>query len=188
MFSMAAVSVGLLAMLAEPAHAQDRAIDLSVSVDGRKESARASAAALKRLDKLENHSLVCLDIRVTVDGSQPAAILTSNEGDMRRYPVDCRASQLGSFPMSSAVEYYLPAIGKLGKAEVDVEVYPGSRTNHPFNDVSCIASDAGGRSATFRITGFYTVRSQDFGDRQVVEFRPATGKGVNRAAAAACLN
>jgi len=124
---------------------------------------------------------------ITVDGSQPAAILTSNEGDMRRYPVDCRKGQLGSFPMAAGVEYYLPAIGTLGGAEIDLEVYPGTRTNHAFNDVSCIASSEGGNAATFRISGFYTVRTHDFGERRVVEFRPALGRGVSRQAAAACL-
>lgn len=164
------------------------AVELKLSIDGRKASDRASNATLKSLEKLANHSLVCLDVKVTVDGSQATAVLTSNEGDMRRYPVDCRASQLGSFPMSSAVEYYVPALGTLGKAEVDLEVYPGSRTSHPFNDVSCVASSEGAKSATLRITGFYTVRSQDFGERRVVEFRPAKGEGVTRAAAAACLD
>ncbi len=182
-----AVTAVLIGGLVAPAHAQDGAIDLTVPVDGRKEADRASSATLKALDKLANHSLVCLDVRVTVDGSQATAILTSNEGDMRRYPVDCRKGQLGSFPMSSTIEYYLPAVGKIGKSEVDVEVYPGSRTSHPFNDVSCVSSSEGGNAATFRIAGFYTVRTQDFGDRRVVEFRPATGAGVTREAAAACL-
>lgn len=169
------------------AHAQDAAVEMKVPIDARKESDRASGATLKALEKLQNHSLVCLDVKVTVDGSQPAAILTSNEGDMRRYPVDCRQGQLGSFPMSSGVEYYLPAVGKLGKADVDIDIYTGSRTDHPFNDVSCIESSEGGKAATFRISGFYTVRTNDFGDRRVVEFRPASGAGVNRKAAAACL-
>ena len=190
MFRCAAVltSAMMLGMLSDVAQAQDAAIDLTVPIDARKEADRASGATLKTLDKLTNHALVCLDVKITVDGSQPAAILTSNEGDMRRYPVDCRKSQLGSFPMAASVEYYLPAVGKLGKSEVDLEVYPGSRTSNPFNDVSCISSNEGGKAATFRITGFYTVRKHDFGDRQVVEFRPATGKGVSRQAAANCLD
>ncbi|MEN0064517.1 MAG: hypothetical protein AAGA48_20380 [Myxococcota bacterium] len=179
-------AVGL--WLAPSAYAQDDAIDLTVPIDARKEANRATGATLKSLDKLANHSLVCVDIKVTVDGSQPAAILTSNEGDMRRYPVDCRKGQLGSFPMASGVEYYLPNIGKVGKAEVDLEVFPGTRTTHPFNDVNCVASSEGGKSATFHISGFYLVRSHNFGDRRVIELRPAAnGDGVSRKAAAACL-
>jgi len=189
MYGSAAVltSAMLLGMLSDVAQAQDAAVEVKVSIDARKESDRATSKVLDKLSKLTNHALVCLDVRVTADGSQPAAILTSNEGDMRRYPVDCRRSQLGSFPMASSVEYYLPAIGKVGKAELDVEVYPGGRTDHPFNDVSCIASSEGGNAAVFHITGFYVVRKHDFGERQVVEFRPATGKGVSREAASACL-
>ena len=188
MYGTAAVlTSALLLGLAPEARAQG-ASDLDVTVDARKESNRASSATLKSLQALKNHSLVCLDVKITVDGSQPAAILTSNEGDMRRYPVDCRAGQLGSFPMAAGVEYYLPTVGKLGKSEVDIEVYPGTRTNHPFNDASCVASSEGGKAATFRLSGFYTVMTHDFGERRVVEFRPATGKGVNREAASNCLD
>lgn len=177
-----------LSLLAGPARADD-AIDLDVAIDARKADNRANNATLRKLDKLANHSLVCLNIAVTTDGSQQAAILTATEGDRRRYPVDCRKGQLGSFPMAGGIEYYLPNIGTFGGAEVDLEIYPGTRTVHPFNDVDCEDSNQPAPAATFRIVGFYTVRSHDFGSRRVVEFRPApVGGGVSREAAVKCLN
>jgi len=183
--SAAILAGGLLLASSGSAMAQD-AVDMTVEVDARKASARASSATIKALEGLKNRALVCLDLQVTADGSQRGAILTASEGDVRRYPVDCRKGQLGSFPMAEGVEYYLPVVGKIGKTEVDIEVYPGMRTTHPFNDVRCVAA-SDGDAAVFHISGFYTVMSHDFGERRVFEFRPATGKGVTREAAQACL-
>ena len=181
--------IAALGCVSATAAAQEAAKDLTIEIDGRKAAnPPATSETLQTLTQLSNHSLVCMDVKITVDGSKPTAILTSNEGDLRRYPVDCRKGQMGSFPMAAGLEYYLPSVGTVDGAEIDVEIYPGSRTTNPFNDVDCVTSTAGAQAATFHLSGFYTVRSHNFGSRRVIEFRPAPqGDGVSRSAAARCL-
>ena len=175
----------LVTCLSAPAHAQDEV--LKIRADARTANMQTPAEQVAKLAGLRNYTLVCLDMMVAVDGRNPGAVLTANEGDTRRYPVDCRAGQYGSFKMVGGVEYYLPNIGKVDGKEVDLEIYPGTRTDHPFNDVDCSAHPDQPNSAVFHISGFYTVKQHDF-DRTVVELRPAPlGEGVTRAAAAACL-
>jgi hypothetical protein len=172
------------------AQAQDGMKTVKVEIDGRKAKNRAGEAALESIASMQSFDLVCLDIQIVMDGSQPNAALASTESDTQRYPVACRPGRMGEFPMGSGVEYLLPNVGTVDKQSLSVLLFPGSRTEYRFNAVDCISDPQHAGAAVFRIRGFFTVDNKNLGDNRQIELRAASDQNepsINRAAAAACL-
>ena len=172
--------------------AQDGMKVIKLEMDGRKARNRAGADVLKQLVALESFDLVCLNVAIKLNGTQPNAVLASTEDDNQRYTVACRpgSDRMGDYPMAPGVEYFLPNIGTTNRQLISLLAYPGSHTEQPFNSVDCVADPDDKKSALFRIRGFFTVDNKDLNDRREIELRPATyanEPAITRQAAAKCL-
>jgi hypothetical protein len=123
---------------------------------------------------------VYIDLKVRLDGKSKYAVMSSEEQDERRYNVDCRAGAFGRLPMGDGVEYYVRTADTAGK-RIDLSFFPGSRTVHPDNDVSCVADPKSQKTAILRIRGIYKILTNDYGDRLIVELRPLTRASLSAA-------
>jgi hypothetical protein len=147
----------------------DRTVKGTVAAGGTRRS--LSGMKLGQFKKLSEKKKVYLDLKIRLDGKVKYAVMTSEEEDERRYNVDCRAGAYGRLPMGEGVEYYIKT-GKASGMRIDLSIFPGSRSTHPDNDVSCVADRGHPDSAILRVRGIYKVLNNDFGDRLVVELRP----------------
>ena len=154
----------------------------------------ADATPLKRetageIEKLERTPLICLNLRIRLDGSDQNTLRSSfQEQDANpvvRRSVECGPALTGSLQMGPGVEYYVVTQGVAGN-RIDLSIYPGSRTEHISNDVACAFDGADSKSAWFNTRGLYqpvTNRYADVGadgkpnGRAIVaiQLRPVTG-------------
>ncbi|MDX2287598.1 MAG: hypothetical protein NW217_02075 [Hyphomicrobiaceae bacterium] len=149
------------------AHAQDK---ISLEIDKRL-GVQAGAGAGAAVEKFARSSLICLDLKVRLDGRDPEALRRSAEEEnpyaVSRDLVPCGPQATGQLTMGPGVEYYLMAEGGGGSgARVDLSIYPGTRTEHIVNDVSC-DFDADGTTASFRARGLYRPMTNRYADVDV---------------------
>jgi hypothetical protein len=152
------------------------ALDMFTSdLDRRKPEARAtrSLVAKKVGDflALAKKKQVYIDIKVVLDGKTKYQVMTRTEDDTRRYNVGCRFGSWGQLPMGFGVEYFMRTDDVRGE-EVNLVVYPGSRTEHPDNDISCVYDKRFPKSAVLRVRGLYKVTVNNYPKRTDVQLRP----------------
>ncbi len=114
---------------------------------------------------------VLIDIKVVLDGKTKYQVMTRSEGDTRRYNVGCRFGAWGQLPMGFGIEYFVKT-GIVGGEEVNLVVYPGSRSEHPDNDISCVFDKRFPKSAVLHLRGLYKVTANNYPNRTDVQFRP----------------
>ncbi len=154
------------------------AVDIfSSDLDKRKVAGRAtrSMLSLNKGDflKLAKKKQVYLDIKVVLDGKSRYEVMTRTEDDTRRYNVGCRFGSWGQLPMGFGIEYFIKT-GFVGNEEVNLVVYPGSRTENPDNDVSCVYDKRFPKSAVLRVRGLYKITANNYPNRTDVQLRPIT--------------
>lgn len=123
------------------------------------------------LQELADTRFVYLDLKVLVDGSDEDAVLQSTEEADRRTEVDCQQGRFGPLPMVPGMEYFLSTSYE-GK-RIDVTFYPGTRSEHTFNDVACTYDNRiKKRAAVFHLRGFFAVVSNTFEEGVSFQLRP----------------
>ena len=115
---------------------------------------------------------VYLDVKVILDGKKRYQVMTRTEGDMRRYNVACRFGSWGQLPMGYGIEYFIRIGDGKSSREVNIVLYPGSRTDHPDNDISCVYDRRYPKSAVLRVRGLYKVTTNEYPNRTDVQLRP----------------
>ena len=176
LFGVAAMATGFtLSTLISPSPLNALDVFKDTVLDKRENAKRTTrsiigqkAADFKKMAKKKN---IYIDLKVRLDGKTEYSVLSSQEEDDRRYNVDCRAGSYGRFPMGEGTEYYVKTDDSSGQ-RIDLSIFPGSRSDNPDNDVSCVPDPKSDQSAILRIRGLYKVLTNDFGDRIVVELRP----------------
>jgi hypothetical protein len=153
------------------ADAASRTFDaVGLKFDKTKEAAaRSVTPADAAIQQLLGKRFVNLDIEVLIDGSDADAVQTSIEASDRRYPAKCAPGVLGSQIMSPDIEYFFTSVDQAGK-QVRVSVYPGSRTDFPFNKVTCLPGPRAD-TAIFKVQGYYLVDQDDLGTAIELELR-----------------
>ncbi len=114
---------------------------------------------------------VYIDVKVVLDGKTRYQVMTRTEGDTRRYNVGCRFGSWGQLPMGFGIEYFIKT-GDANKEEVNLVVYPGSRSQHPDNDISCVYDKRFPKDAILRVRGLYKVTANHYPNRTDVQLRP----------------
>lgn len=123
------------------------------------------------LQELADTRFVYLDLKVLVDGTDEDAVLQSTEEADRRTEVDCQQGRFGPLPMVPGMEYFLSTSYE-GK-RIDVTFYPGTRSEHTFNDVACTYDNRiKKRAAVFHLRGFFAVVSNTFEEGVSFQLRP----------------
>jgi hypothetical protein len=123
------------------------------------------------LQELADTRFVYLDLKVLVDGTDEDAVLQSTEEADRRTEVDCQQGRFGPLPMVPGMEYFLSTSYE-GK-RIDVTFYPGTRSEHTFNDVACTYDNrVKNRAAVFHLRGFFAVVSNTFEEGISFQLRP----------------
>ena len=123
------------------------------------------------LQELADTRFVYLDLKVLVDGTDEDAVLQSTEEADRRTEVDCQQGRFGPLPMVPGMEYFLSTSYE-GK-RIDVTFYPGTRSEHTFNDVACTYDNRiKNRAAVFHLRGFFAVVSNTFEEGVSFQLRP----------------
>lgn len=122
------------------------------------------------LQELASTRFVYLDLKVLVDGTDEDAILQSTEEADRRTEVDCQEGRFGPLPMVPGMEYFLSTSYE-GK-RIDVTFYPGTRSEHTFNDVACTFDIRVKKRAVFHLRGFFAVVSNTFEEGVSFQLRP----------------
>lgn len=132
-----------------------------------------SLVAKKKADflALAKKKQVYIDIKVVLDGKTKYQVMTRSEDDTRRYNVGCRYGSWGQLPMGFGIEYFVKTNGAQGE-EVNLVVYPGSRTEHPDNDISCVFDKRYPKSAVLRVRGLFKVTANSYPKRTDVQLRP----------------
>ncbi len=120
---------------------------------------------------LASKKQVLIDIKVVLDGKTKYQVMTRSEGDTRRYNVGCRFGAWGQLPMGFGIEYFVKT-GIVGGEEVNLVVYPGSRSEHPDNDISCVFDKRFPKSAVLHLRGLFKVTANNYPNRTDVQFRP----------------
>jgi hypothetical protein len=164
-------SVASLAVIAGPAGAAPRTFEnAALKLDKTREgSARSLTPASEVAQQLLNKRFVNLDLEVLIDGSDAESVQTSIEASDRRYPAKCAPGIFGSQIMTSDVEYFFTSADQTGK-QVRISIYPGSRTDFPFNKVTCLPGPRG-NTAIFKVQGYYLVGQDDIGTEIELELR-----------------
>ncbi|MCP4933341.1 MAG: hypothetical protein GY927_03845 [bacterium] len=136
-------------------------------------SIKRSLVGIKKGDfkSLSAKRQVLIDIKVVLDGKTKYQVMTRSEGDTRRYNVGCRFGAWGQLPMGFGIEYFVKT-GIVGGEEVNLVVYPGSRSEHPDNDISCVFDKRFPKSAVLHVRGLYKVTANNYPKRTDVQFRP----------------
>ena len=160
----------------------DETLDKREGADKKKKKSTRSILGFKAADfkKLSKKKNVYIDLKIRLDGKTKYSVLSSEEEEERRYNVDCRAGAYGRFPMGSGTEYYVKTGDSSGQ-RIDLSIFPGSRSENPDNDISCVADRENPKSAILRIRGIYKVLNNDFGDRLIVELRPIKRNSLSAA-------
>lgn len=189
------ILLSLLCASVAPAGAFAASETVSLELD-RRSGALPDPASAQKVEKLAITPLVCLDLKVRLDGLQSDAVRRSAEEDnpsvVSRDLVPCGPAMTGQLGMGPGIEYYVVTQGAAG-SRIDLSIYPGSRTEHVANDVACVF-DADGKSASFRARGLYTTITNRYADVDgegkpngkavlSVQLRPIVG---SREEAAAC--
>ena len=127
------------------------------------------AKGLKSLRDLFSTSYAYISVQVALDGSDPAAVTTRVEESATPDPVPCDARNYGRLIMGADMEYLMEA--KVGDTNIFVSIFPGERTEFPYNDVSCVYDGKPG-TAVFQITGFYYVIANRVKGGIMLQLRP----------------
>ncbi len=123
---------------------------------------------------------VYIDVKVILDGKTRYQVMTRSEGDTRRYNVGCRFGSWGQLPMGFGIEYFIKT-GAASKEEVNLVVYPGSRSEHPDNDISCVYDKRFPKDAILRVRGLYKVTANHYPNRTDVQLRPISRNNLSAA-------
>lgn len=161
----------LLALGLSPAKADRKFSKFDIVLN--KSSGAVNVEGLKTknyLQELASTRFVYLDLKVLVDGTDEDAILQSTEEADRRSEVDCQEGRFGPLPMVSGMEYFLSTSYE-GK-RIDVTFYPGTRSEHTFNDVACTFDIRVKKRAVFHLRGFFAVVSNTFEEGVSFQLRP----------------
>ena len=130
---------------------------------------------------LSRQKQVYLDVRVILDGKKRYQVMTRTEGDTRRYNVGCRFGSWGQLPMGYGIEYFIKIGDGRNSREVNIVLYPGSRTDHPDNDISCVYDKRYPKSAVLRVRGLYKVTTNEYPNRTDVQLRPILRRNLSAA-------
>ncbi len=143
-------------------------------------SVTRSLVGVKKGDfkSLASKKQVLIDIKVVLDGKIKYQVMTRNEDDARRYNVGCRFGAWGQLPMGFGIEYFVKT-GIVGGEEVNLILYPGSRSEHPDNDISCVFDKRFPKSAVLHLRGLYKVTANNYPKRTDVQFRPITRSSLS---------
>ncbi len=155
-------------------------IDKRKGVTKRPQRATRSLVSKKKSDftALATKKQVLIDISVVLDGKTRYQVLTRTEDDNRRYNVGCRFGAWGQLPMGFGVEYFI-ATSDAGGEEVNLVVYPGSRSENPDNDVSCVYNKKYPKSAVLRVRGLYKVTVNNYPKRTDIQLRPISRNSLS---------
>ncbi len=162
------------------------ALDKFISdLDMRTKSAqKASGSMVTKTVKdflgLAKKKRVYIDVQVILDGKTRYQVMTRSEGDTRRYNVGCRFGSWGQLPMGFGIEYFIKTSGA-GKEEVNLVVYPGSRSEQPDNDISCVYDKRFPKDAILRVRGLYKVTANHYPNRTDVQLRPISRSDLSPA-------
>ncbi len=127
---------------------------------------------------LANKKQVLLDIKVVLDGKTKYQVMTRSEDDPRRYNVGCRFGAWGQLPMGFGIEYFVKT-GIVDGEEVNLVIYPGSRSENPDNDISCVFDKRFPKSAVLHVRGLYKVTANNYPKRTDVQFRPISRSSLS---------
>ena len=145
------------------------------NIDKRSSNARSTRSLVSKKSSdfigLAKKKQVYIDIKVVLDGKTKYEVMTRTEDDVRRYNVGCRFGSWGQLPMGFGIEYFIKTDDVQGE-EVNLVVYPGSRSEHPDNDISCVFDKAYPKSAILRVRGLYKVTANNYPKRTDVQLRP----------------
>lgn len=122
------------------------------------------------LQELAKTRFVYLDLKVLLDGTDADAVLQSTEEADRRTDIDCQSGRFGPLPMVDGMEYYLTTSYE-GK-KISASFYPGNRSKHTFNDVSCTYDVRIKKRAVFHLRGFFAVVSNTYEEGVEFQLRP----------------
>ncbi len=130
---------------------------------------------------LAKRKQVYLDVKVVLDNKKRYQVMTRTEGDTRRYNVGCRFGSWGQLPMGYGIEYFIKIGDGKNSREVNIVLYPGSRTDHPDNDISCVYDKRYAKSAVLRVRGLYKVTTNEYPNRTDVQLRPISRNHLSAA-------
>lgn len=130
---------------------------------------------------LTKRKQVYIDVKVVLDNKKRYQVMTRTEGDTRRYNVGCRFGSWGQLPMGYGIEYFIKIGDGKNSREVNIVLYPGSRTDHPDNDISCVYDKRYGKSAVLRVRGLYKVTTNEYPNRTDVQLRPILRRNLTAA-------
>ena len=133
------------------------------------QKAGLQADGLRSLRDLFSTSYVYISAQVALDGSDPDAVTTRVEESATPEAVPCDQQNYGRLIMGADMEYLVET--KVKDTNVFVSVFPGDRTEFPYNDVSCVYNGNPGQ-AVFQITGFYYVIANRVKGGIMVQLRP----------------
>ncbi len=146
---------------------ENAAVKLDKTRDG--QSQRSLTTASEAAQQLLGKRFVNLDLEILIDGSDTDAVQTSIEASDRRYPAKCSPGVYGSQIMTTDIEYFFTSTDPGGK-QLRVSVYPGARTEFPFNKVTCLPGPRAD-TAIFKVQGYYLVDQDDLGNEIELELR-----------------
>jgi len=182
---MLSIAVLTSCFLLAPQISVERSLALDVftsDLDKRKAGGRVTRSLLGSkagdFQNLAKKKLVLLDIKVVLDGKTKYQVMTRTEDDTRRYNVACRFGSWGQLPMGFGIEYFVKT-GVVAGEEINLIIYPGSRSENPDNDVSCVYDKRFPKSAILRVRGLYKVTANNYPNRTDVQFRPISRSSLS---------
>jgi hypothetical protein len=143
-------------------------------IDRSEAGKRTATLSVGEFEELSSLDKACLDFAVFLDGKSDYDVMWSKEDLEQRFNVGCTLETTGQLEMGPDIEYYIRSQAEDGR--MDLSVYPGERSRHPYNDVACVTGESidprFAAYAAFRVRGFYSILTSDFGEFKVVQLRP----------------
>ncbi len=127
----------------------------------------------KQLEKVLSTRSIYLKLRVILDGSVPNAVQYRVEESSSPDPVPCEPGHFRRLIMGSDMEYIVDVGEKAKGSFISASIFPGERTEFPYNDVSCVYNKDAGK-AVFSAQGFYYVLPNPIPGGFIAQLRPIT--------------
>ncbi len=130
-----------------------------------------SSDTWKNLEKVLSTRSIYLKLRIILDGSVPTAVQSRVEESSDPDPVPCEPGHYRRLIMGSDMEYIVDVGEKEKGSFISASIFPGERTEFPYNDVSCVYNKDESK-AVFSAQGFYYVLPNPVPGGFIAQLRP----------------
>lgn len=173
------IPLALVAMVGfvSTGHAEGRDfVAANITVDLSRGGEVSEDSSFTNPSDIKDKTFINLDLKIIVDASSASSIKRIVDQGISSEDAGCLPGLYNAMDMEDGLRYFFVTspIDKNGNAvTVQATIYPGERSNNPYNDVFCeYDPKLSEKKAVFRIRGFFFIRHSQILNGIDVQLRP----------------